>query len=133
MKSPETNQQPSKLKRVLIVEDQADLRRLIALTLGVSTYDLAEAADADQALATLSERRPDLVILDMMLPNGRNGLEICRFIKGTPGMRDIPVVMMTASNQADQRERVLDAGADHYIPKPFSPRQLRELVASLLA
>ena len=122
----------NKLKRILIVEDQADLRKLLTLTLGTIRYELHEAIDAAQALAACDSAPPDLVLLDLMLPGAMDGLEVCRRIKSNPAMSATIVVMMTASDQAEQRARVWAAGADHYVAKPFSPRNLRSLVESLL-
>lgn len=117
---------------ILVVEDQADLRKLLALTLGPLGRRLVELADAGAALRHLDENAPDLVLLDLMLPGGADGLEVCRRIKSDPRLAATRVILMTAADQADVRERVASAGADHYLPKPFSPRQLRELAASLL-
>lgn len=120
-------------KRILIVEDQADLRKLLTLTLGTTRYELLEAADAAQALEAVQDAPPDLVLLDVMLPGGMDGLEVCRRIKADARLDRTIVVMMTASDQAEQRARVRAAGADRYVAKPFSPRELRSLVESLLA
>ena len=120
-------------KRILIVEDQADLRKLVVLTLGLTRYELREAANAAQALAACGDQPPDLVLLDVMLPGGVDGLEVCRQIKADARLNRTIVVMMTASDQAEQRARVRAAGADRYVAKPFSPRELRALVESLLA
>lgn len=120
-------------KRILIVEDQADLRKLLTLTLGTTRYELLEAADAAQALEAVQGAPPDLVLLDVMLPGGMDGLEVCRRIKADARLDRTIVVMMTASDQAEQRARVRAAGADHYVAKPFSPRELRSLLESLLA
>ena len=120
-------------KRILIVEDQADLRKLVTLTLGATRYELLEAADAAQALEAVRGAPPDLVLLDVMLPGGMDGLEVCRRIKADARLDGTIVVMMTASDQAEQRARIRAAGADRYVAKPFSPRELRALVESLLA
>lgn len=120
-------------KRILIVEDQADLRKLVTLTLGTTRYELLEAADAAQALKAVQGPPPDLVLLDLMLPGGMDGLEVCRRIKADARLDGTVVVIMTASDQAEQRARVRAAGADRYVAKPFSPRELRSLVESLLA
>lgn len=122
-----------KHKRILIVEDQADLRKLVTLTLGTTRYELLEAADAAQALEAVQGPPPDLVLLDVMLPGDMDGLEVCRRIKADARLDGTVVVMMTASDQAEQRARVRAAGADRYVAKPFSPRELRSLVESLLA
>lgn len=119
-------------KQILVVEDQSDLRMLVSLTLKTQGRKLIEAATAAEALARLEESVPDVVLLDVMLPGGMNGVDICRRIKGDPRLGRTIVILMTAADQAEQRLRAMQAGADHYVTKPFSPRQLRELVASLL-
>jgi len=119
-------------KHILIVEDQADLRKLVSLTLRPAGYGLREAADGATALQACAEQRPDLVILDLMLPGNLDGVEVCRRIKSDPGLAGAIVIMMTAADQARERERARAAGADHYVAKPFSPGQLRALVQTLL-
>lgn len=119
--------------RVLIVEDQADLRKLIALTLSSQGYDIAEAVDGPGALEACERHRPAVILLDLMLPGGLDGIEICRRIRANPDLAHTRVVLLTAADQAIQRERAEQVGVDRYLPKPFSPRVLRELVDSLLA
>lgn len=119
-------------KQILVVEDQADLRKLVSMTLKAQGRNLIEAATAAEALARLEESVPDVVLLDVMLPGGMSGVDICRRIKGDPRLGRSIVILMTAADQAGQRQRAMQAGADHYVAKPFSPHQLRELVASLL-
>jgi len=118
--------------RVLVVEDQADLRKLIALTLGGERYELFEATDGTAALESCARLRPALVLLDLMLPGELDGIDVCRRLRADPELRELKVVLLTAADQAVQRARAADAGVDRYFPKPFSPRALRELVDSLL-
>ena len=118
--------------RILVVEDQADLRKLVSLTLRTQGHALTEAASVNEALAALAAGVPDVVLLDVMLPGDADGFDLCRHIKADERLRQAKVVVMTASDQAEQRRRAIEAGADHYVAKPFSPRHLRELVASLL-
>lgn len=122
---------PRRTGRILVVEDQADLRKLVSLTLRTQSHVLTEAASVDEALAALASTVPDVVLLDVMLPGDANGIDLCRHIKADERLRQVQVIVMTASDQAEQRERAMQAGADHYVAKPFSPRHLRELVASL--
>ena len=124
---------PPRKARILVVEDLADLRKLVSLTLRTQGHELVEAASATEALAALASCVPDIVLLDVMLPGHANGFDLCRQIKSDERLRSAKVVVMTASDQAEQRERATQAGADHYVAKPFSPRHLRELVASLMA
>ena len=118
--------------RILIVEDQADVRKLIVLSLGHDDYDLVEAADGPSALAACERQPPDVLLLDLMLPGGLDGIEICRQVRQNPQLANARVVLMTAADQAVQRERAAEAGVDAYFPKPFSPKELRDLVTSML-
>jgi CheY-like chemotaxis protein len=117
---------------ILIVDDQADLRKLIILTLGNGDYELVEAADGPGAIEACKQHAPDLILLDLMLPGGMDGIEICQWVRSDPGLSDTRVVLLTAADQAAQRQRAEDVGVDKYLPKPFSPAELRELVRSLL-
>ncbi|MDH3420817.1 MAG: response regulator [Gammaproteobacteria bacterium] len=118
---------------VLIVDDQADLRKLISLTLGNTDYDLIEAVDGPAALEACEQQEPDLILLDLMLPGGIDGIEICRRVRQDARLAHTKVVLLTAADQAIQRERAEEVGVDRYFPKPFSPQELRRLVESLLA
>jgi len=118
---------------ILIVDDQADLRKLISLTLGNTDYDLIEAVDGSGALKACEQREPDLILLDLMLPGGIDGIEICRRVRQDERLAHTKIVLLTAADQAIQRERAEEVGVDRYFPKPFSPQELRQLVASLLA
>lgn len=118
--------------RILIVDDHADLRRLIGLSLGGADYDLVEAVDGPGALDEVERQPPDLILLDLMLPGGMDGIEICRRVRDEPRCAHTRIVLLTAADQAPQRERAKQAGVDRYFPKPFSPKELRELVDSML-
>ncbi len=119
--------------RILIVDDHADLRKLIALSLGTSDFNLVEAIDGQSALDECERQPPDLILLDLMLPGGIDGIEVCSFIREDPRFAGTRVVLLTAADQSVQRERAQEAGVDRYFPKPFSPRELRELVGEMLA
>ncbi len=118
--------------RILIVDDHPDLRKLITMTLGHTDYDLVEAGDGRSALEECHRQPPDLILLDLMLPGGIDGIEICRRLREHARFADTRVVLLTAADQAPQRERAEEVGVDRYFPKPFSPRELRELVESFL-
>lgn len=119
--------------RILIVDDHADLRKLISLTLGSKDYNLVEAVDGPSALEACKRSAPDLILLDLMLPGGMDGIDICRQVRQDVTLAHTKVVLLTAADQLAQRERAVEVGVDRYFPKPFSPLQLRELVESLLA
>ncbi|HET8802434.1 MAG TPA: phosphate regulon transcriptional regulator PhoB [Marinobacter sp.] len=116
-------------KTVLIVDDEAPIREMIAVALEMADYDYIEAADAREAHALIVDKHPDLVLLDWMLP-GTSGVELARRLKKEEATADIPIIMLTAKVEEDNKIQGLDAGADDYITKPFSPR---ELVARLKA
>jgi CheY-like chemotaxis protein len=118
--------------QVLVVEDDPGMGRLIGTTLGSSQVEVAYAADGEQALEWAHAAPPDLVVLDINLP-GMDGIEVCRQLKADPATRAIPVVMVTAREDDEARERALAAGAAAYLLKPFSPRVLLDLVYSLIS
>ena len=114
---------------VLIVEDEAPLVALLRYNLEKEGFAVAEAADGEEALLQIAERRPDAVLLDWMLPLV-SGIEVCRQIRRAPATRSMPVIMLTARGEEGDRVRGLNSGADDYVVKPFS---LSELVARLRA
>ncbi|MGA8383243.1 MAG: response regulator, partial [Stellaceae bacterium] len=114
---------------VLIVEDEAPLVTLLRYNLEKEGFEVGEASDGEEALTRIAERKPDIVLLDWMLPLV-SGIEVCRQIRRSPQTRTLPVIMLTARGEEADRVRGLDSGADDYIAKPFS---LRELTARLRA
>ena len=120
------------MKRVLIVEDQADIRKLIRMTLEFEDYEIHEANDGLAGLRVARSLKPDLMLLDVMMPGELDGLQVCHQIKGDPATAHIRVVLLTARGQAKDREVGREAGADEYLVKPFSPLQLIETIERLL-
>jgi CheY-like chemotaxis protein len=116
---------------VLLCDDEAVLRQLVRATLGVGEYRILEASDGDEALHLLREHRPDLVVLDMMMP-GRSGLEVLRELRSDSDLARTPVVMLTARAREADQEAAAEAGADRYLAKPFSPLELLSVVEDLL-
>ncbi|HEY1798070.1 MAG TPA: phosphate regulon transcriptional regulator PhoB [Stellaceae bacterium] len=114
---------------VLIVEDEAPLVTLLRYNLEREGFDVAEAADGEEALLSIAERKPDAVLLDWMLPQV-SGIEVCRRIRRAAATRVMPIIMLTARTDEADRIRGLNSGADDYVVKPFSPS---ELVARLRA
>jgi two-component system phosphate regulon response regulator PhoB len=110
-------------KRILVVDDEPDLLELVRINLDQAGYQVDTAASGSEALEQLGRAKPDLVILDLMLPD-HSGTEICRMIRADPGLSDLPVIMLTA--RSDEVDRVVgfELGADDYVTKPFSPREL---------
>jgi len=111
------------MKKLLIVDDHADIRRLVRLTLEFEEVEVREAADGPQALDILKEWRPNAVLVDLMMP-GMDGLTLCRKLRDQPSTCGIPVVFLTARGHAQDREAGMQAGASAYLVKPFSPLQL---------
>ena len=116
-------------KNILIVDDEAPIREMIAVALEMAGYDCQEAENAQQAHAMIVDRKPDLILLDWMLP-GTSGIELARRLKRDELTDSIPIIMLTAKGEEDNKIQGLEVGADDYITKPFSPR---ELVARLKA
>ena len=113
---------------VLVVEDEAPLITLLRYNLEEAGFEVAIAADGEEALVAVSERRPDLILLDWMLP----GLEVCRQLRRKPSTRDLPIIMLTAKGEEGDRVRGLDSGADDYVTKPFSPAELIARVRAVI-
>jgi len=116
-------------KRVLIVDDEAPIREMLSLALEMAGYQCLEAENAQSAHAQVVDARPDLILLDWMMP-GTSGIELARRLKRDDLTSAIPIIMLTAKGDEDNKVLGLEAGADDYITKPFSPR---ELVARLKA
>ncbi len=110
-------------KKILIVEDDADIRELIRQTLAKEGWFTAEAADGRQALEKIKKSAPDMILLDLMLPE-LDGKETCRILKANSQTSSIPIVMLTAKSGETDRIVGFELGADDYIAKPFSPQEL---------
>jgi two-component system phosphate regulon response regulator PhoB len=116
-------------KRVLIVDDEAPIREMIAVALEMAGYECEEADSAQSAHARIVDNKPDMLLLDWMMP-GTSGIEFARRLRKDEVTADIPIIMLTAKADEDNKIQGLEAGVDDYITKPFSPR---ELVARLKA
>lgn len=112
---------------ILVCDNEDVLRGLIAASLDGLGHDLVEARNGDEALALANARHPDLVLLDMMMP-GKSGLEVVREIREVPELQRVPIVMLTARTQAEDRAAAADAGATHFLAKPFRPAELIAVV-----
>jgi two-component system phosphate regulon response regulator PhoB len=121
------------VKKILIVDDQAEVRELVEVTLRIGAYTILHAASGDHALAVARAERPDLILLDVMMPDSSvDGFEVCRQLKSDPATRNINIVMLTARGQGADIEMGRRVGADDYFTKPFSPLQLMNKVEELL-
>lgn len=116
-------------KKVLIVDDEAPIREMIMVALEMAGYNCMEAENTQVAHSIIVDQQPDLILLDWMLP-GVSGIEFARRLKKDELTSDVPIIMLTAKSEEDNKIQGLEAGADDYITKPFSPR---ELVARLKA
>ena len=118
-------------KQILIVEDERPIREMIAFGLRRSGFEVREAPDAGSARASVADRRPDLVLIDWMLPD-MSGLELTRALKRDKETQELPIIMLTA--RAEEQDKVvgLEGGADDYVTKPFSPRELLARINAVL-
>jgi DNA-binding response OmpR family regulator len=119
------------MKKILIVEDQPDIRKLMRLTLEADDREIAEAADGASGWEAVMRIRPDIVLLDIMMPGDLDGLQLCRRIKATDLTRETKVVLVSARGHRNDMIIGREAGADDYLLKPFSPQRLLELVQLL--
>ncbi|HNZ89694.1 MAG TPA: response regulator [Acidovorax sp.] len=118
-------------QRILIVEDHADIRRLIRMTLEFENHEISEAINADEGLEAVKRVRPHLLLLDIMMPGSMDGLDLCRLVKSDPSLGMPRVVLLTARGQSQDIEAGMNAGADAYLLKPFSPLKLIETINNL--
>jgi two-component system phosphate regulon response regulator PhoB len=118
-------------KKILVVEDERAIREMLAFNLGRAGYEVRPAGDGREARAAIADGQPDLVLMDWMLPDV-SGLELTRQLKRDPHTREIPVIMLTARVEEDDRVAGLDGGADDYIVKPFSQRELLARIRAAL-
>lgn len=118
-------------QRILVIEDEEDIMALVHYNLVKAGYQVELAATGEEGLNKTIAMRPDLVVLDLMLPN-LDGLEICRRIRGDAGLNDTAIVMMTAKGEEEDIVAGLELGADDYVPKPFSPQVLIARIKAVL-
>ena len=117
--------------KVLIVEDEANIRQLVKYNLEKESFQVLEAEDGLLGLRLAKAEKPDLVLLDLMLPQ-MDGLEVCRSLKGNPATAALPIIMLTAKSEEIDKVIGLELGADDYMTKPFSPRELVARVKAVL-
>ncbi|MEO8315672.1 MAG: phosphate regulon transcriptional regulator PhoB [Pseudomonadota bacterium] len=119
------------MRQILIVEDEQPIRDMLAFALRRAGFDVREAEDSQTARVQLADKRPDLVLIDWMLPD-MSGLELTRHIKRESATCDLPVIMLTARAAEGDKVAGLDGGADDYVTKPFSPRELLSRINAVL-
>jgi two-component system phosphate regulon response regulator PhoB len=118
-------------QNILIVEDEQAIRDMVGFALSRAGFELTEAADAMQAQERIAESLPDLILLDWMLP-GVSGIDLARRLKRDDYTREVPIIMLTARGEEDDKIGGLEAGADDYVTKPFSPRELVARIKAVL-
>jgi two-component system alkaline phosphatase synthesis response regulator PhoP len=118
-------------KKIIVVDDEPYIARVIKFKLEQEGYNVISANDGQTGLQRIREEKPDLVLLDVMMP-GLSGYDVCQQLKKDPALSGIPVVILTAKGQERDREQGLNMGASDYITKPFSPNRLLELVRNMI-
>lgn len=118
-------------RKILVVDDESAIRDMLRVALEMADYEVLEAANAQEAHSLVIDQRPDLVLLDWMMP-GTSGLELARRLKRDEVTADLPIIMLTAKGEEDNKIQGLDVGADDYITKPFSPRELLARLKAVL-
>ena len=119
------------MKKILIVDDQAEIRELVEVTLSIGDYQILQADSGARAVEIAGAESPDLIIMDVMMPRGMDGLEATRIIKADARFEG-KIIMLTAKGQESDKEAGFDAGAEGYFSKPFSPLELLSKVEEIL-
>ena len=117
--------------KILVVDDEIYIVHILDFSLGMEGYEVVTALDGEQALEKLKVEKPDLIVLDIMMPK-LDGYEVCKAIKSDPETRQYPVILLSAKGRNVVQKMGFDVGADDYITKPFSPRKLVERINQLL-
>ncbi len=117
---------------VLVVDDDRDIRELVVFKLAQAGHEVTVAEDGPGALKAVIDSRPDLIVLDVMMP-GMSGFDVCRELRARPDTTDIPVILLTAKAQESDVQTGFSSGADDYVIKPFSPKELASRVQAVLA
>ena len=118
-------------KRILVVEDQVDNRRILRDLLASADYEIMEAENGEEALSAAAKQRPDLILVDIQLPI-MDGYEATRRIKADPTLTNVPVIAVTSYALSGDKAKARAAGCDDFVPKPYSPRQLLAKIRQLL-
>lgn len=120
------------MKKILIVDDQVEVRELVQVTLEIGEYQIFSAENGQQALDLAQAEHPDVILLDIMMPGSIDGLEVCRRLKADPATADMTIVILSAKGQESDVEAGRRAGADTYFTKPFSPIALIEKIEAVI-
>ena len=119
------------MTKILIAEDEPDIRELVAFTLRFAGYEVVTAANGEEAVQLAVKEMPDLALMDVRMPR-MTGYDACRAMKANPELKDIPVVFLSAKGQETEIATGIEAGAEEYLLKPFAPDQLTERVRAIL-
>jgi len=122
---------PGRPRRLLLVEDDRTLAELLDYQFSRAGFTVTSTGDGDEALILVDETKPDIVILDWMI-EGTSGIEVCRRLRRRPATADLPIIMLTARGEEEDRVRGLETGADDFVTKPFSPKELIARASALL-
>jgi two-component system alkaline phosphatase synthesis response regulator PhoP len=117
--------------KILVVDDEIYIVHILDFSLGMEGYEVVTALDGEQALEKVKSEKPDLIVLDIMMPK-LDGYEVCKSIKSNSATQNIPVILLSAKGRNVDQKMGFDVGADDYITKPFSPRKLVERINQLL-
>jgi len=120
------------MTKILIAEDEGDIRDLIIFTLRLANYDIVEASNGEEAVTMARQEVPDLILMDVRMPR-MTGYEACAAIKAETGLKDIPIIFLSAKGQDSEIQAGLQAGAVEYLLKPFAPDQLTARIRAILA
>ncbi len=120
------------MKKILIVDDQKEVRELVEITLRSGDYKILQAKNAQDAVETVKAEKPDLVIMDIMMPGEMDGFQATRILKGNPQTKECKIIMLTAKGQTTDLDEGFGAGADGYFTKPFSPLDLIKKVEEMI-
>lgn len=120
------------MARILIAEDEPDIRELVAFTLRFAGHEVVATSNGEEALQQASQIIPDIILMDVRMPK-MTGYDACRAMKADPALMDIPVVFLSAKGQDSEIQTGLEAGAEEYLLKPFAPDQLVERVKAILS
>lgn len=120
------------MARIVIIDDEPDIRQLIRMSLEVNQHEFFEACDAQTGLRLIESVVPDLILLDVMMPGEINGFILCDILKSSSQLDHIPIIFLTGADSDNDRRAGLQSGADHYLVKPFLPQQLIDLSETAL-
>jgi two-component system phosphate regulon response regulator PhoB len=121
------------MNKILIVDDEEKVRKLVEITLSIGKVEVLQASSGEECLKIARETKPDIILLDVMMPGRFDGFDVCKLLKEDPATRDIYIIMLTAKGQKADKEKGLASFADDYFVKPFSPMELIEKIDKVLS